>query len=55
MKVFNKRLPDNIQKFISEQYKNTNQTVDLIIDINKLIDIIYDCIENGFDSKKKDI
>lgn len=49
MQEFFKRIPDNVHKFIAEQYKVTSETVDLIIDIGKLLDTIFYCIEHGFD------
>lgn len=49
MQTFFQKAPDNIHKFITDSYKSTNETDDLIIDIGKLIDIIFACIEGGFE------
>lgn len=48
MQEFFKRIPDNVHKYISGQYKVTSETVDLVIDIGKLLDTIFYCIEHGF-------
>lgn len=44
MQTFFSRAPDNIHKFIADAYKNTSETEDLVIDIGKLIDVIFACI-----------
>lgn len=44
MADFFKRAPDNIHKFVTEKYKTTNETEDLVIDIGKLLDVIFACI-----------
>lgn len=48
MNIFFQRAPDSIHNYIASQYKKTNETEDLTIDINKLIDVIYACVEEGF-------
>lgn len=50
MQTFFKKAPESINKFITSQYKATSETEDLVIDIGKLIDVIFACIEDGFDS-----
>lgn len=50
MQAFFQRAPDNIHKFITSQYKVTSETEELVIDIGKLLDVIFACIEDGFDA-----
>lgn len=50
MAHFFHKAPINISNFISEKYKITSETEDLVIDIGKLLDIIFACIDGGFAS-----
>lgn len=52
MNIFFEKAPDNIQKYITEQYKVTSEMDDLVIDIEKLMGIINYCVDHGFEAKE---
>lgn len=53
MVKFFERIPNNIQKFIDDKYRVTSEMEDLSIDVGILVEIVFACVNWGFDEEKK--